>query len=293
MKIELLDSVSAHWKTMVIILTIIVITTIVTKVVRWLMNRSFINSSNKLRVDATRYKFLKNAASLIIWIFALAAIVSLIPELKALAYTLFASAGILVAIIGFAAQQAFSNIVSGIFIVLFRPFRVGDLIKVGSRDYGIVEDITLQHTVLNNFENKRIIIPNSIISSETIINDSIEDAKVCCWIEIGISYDSDVELATKIMQEEAVKHPFCIDARTQEDRDNNKPQVVVRLLSFGDFSVNLKADVWTSDPLMMRQLRSDINKAVKVRFDAEGIEIPFPYRTLVYKNDLTKSKQKP
>jgi small-conductance mechanosensitive channel len=280
-----------NWETPVFILGIVVLAGIFTKVIRWLMNKSFISSSDKLRVDATRYKFLNNAVSLIIWIVALAAIISLIPELKALAYSLFAGAGIFLAIIGLAAQQAFSNIISGIFIVLFRPFRVGDQIKVGSLGYGIVEDITLRHTILNNFENKRIIIPNSVISIETIVNDSIQDTKICRWIEIGISYDSDIDHAMSIMQEEAIKHPGCIDNRTKMEKDLVEPVVSVNLISFGDFSVNLRAYVWLNDPYSGMKIHSEINKAIKLRFDNEGIEIPFPYRTVVYKKDLPKNKK--
>lgn len=286
---DFIKNFTFDWKTIFLILIILIGSTILTRLVRWLITRAFAAASEKLHVDPTRYKFFRNAASLIIWIIALAAIISLIPRLKTLAITLFAGAGIFVAILGFAAQEAFSNIISGIFVVIFKPFRVGDMIKVGSLDYGIVEDITLRHTIINNFENKRIIIPNSVIGSETIINDSIEDTKVCRFIEIGISYDSDVDLAIKIMQEEAIKHELCIDIRSKQEKKDKVPQVVVRLMSFGDFSVNLQAYVWTNSSLNARLMHSDINRAIKKRFDAEGIEIPFPYRTIVYKNDLPKN----
>lgn len=284
-----LKELNIDWMTTIIVILILVGASILTRVVRWSINKSFIAASEKLKVDPTRYKFFKNAASLVIWLIAFGSVISLIPKLKALAIALFAGAGILVAILGFAAQAAFSNIISGIFIVIFKPFRVGDLIKVGSQQYGTVEDITLRHTIIKNFENKRIIIPNSVVSSETIVNDSIEDSKICRWIEVGISYDSDVELATKIIQEEAIKHLSCIDVRTQKQKDSGAPQVEVRLMSFGDFSINLRAYVWANDPYRAIRMHSDINKAIKKRFDVEGVEIPFPYRTLVYKKDLPKN----
>lgn len=271
------------------IVIILVAATICTRVLRWFISKAFNAASEKLNVDPTRYKFFKNAVSLIIWLVAIGAIILLIPKLRALAITLFAGAGILVAILGFAAQQAFSNIIGGIFVVIFRPFRVGDMIKVGSLEYGIVEDITLRHTVINSFENKRIIIPNAVVSAETIVNDSIDDIKICRFIEIGISYDSDIELATKILQEEASKHADCIDVRTQGEVEKGIPKVIVRLVSFGDFSINLRSYVWTKNPYQAMQMHSDINKAIKKRFDKEGIEIPFPYRTLVYKKDLPKN----
>lgn len=290
---DIFNKIGFDLKLVAIAAIVITSAAILTRIVRWLITKSFATASEKLNVDPTRYKFFKNAVSFIIWIVALGTLTLLIPQLKALAITLFAGAGILMMVIGLAAQQAFSNIVSGIFIVLFRPFRVGDMIKVGALQYGIVEDITLRHTVITSFENKRIIVPNSVVSTETIINDNIEDAKICRWIEIGISYDSDIELASKIMLEEAVKHPSCIDVRTPVDLANNVPQVLVRVMSFGDFSVNLRADVWTDNPYSARNMHSDLNKAIKKRFDSEGIEIPFPYRTIVYKNDLPKNSIAP
>ena len=279
-------------KHFIVISSLIVGGLIATRIIRWLMDKSFVTASDKLNVDATRYKFFKNAVSFVIWIVIIGVIVSLVPKLKSLAVTLFAGAGILVAIVGFAAQQAFSNIVSGVFIVIFKPFRVGDLIRVGTQSYGVVEDITLRHTVINNFENKRIIIPNSSISAETIVNDSISDSKVCRWIEVGISYDSSVPIAETIMKEVAIAHPNCIDVRTDIQKKEDLPQVEVRLTSFDDSSVTLRAYVWTNDPFNALRMHSEINKEIKRRFDEEGIEIPFPYRTVVYKNDLPKPANK-
>lgn len=275
-----------NWKLTITAILIIIGAIILTRISRWLIGKSYMTNSKRLRIDKTRSKFFQNAISLIIWILAIGAVISLFPRLKALAVTLFASAGILIAIAGFAAQQAFSNIISGVFIVMFRPFRVGDMIKVGTLEYGIVEDITLRHTVIINFENKRIIIPNSVVSSDSITNNTIGDTKICEWIEVGISYDSDIDLATKIIQEESIDHPYCIDNRTKKEKNANEPQVSVRVLNFGDFSINLRAYVWLNDPLLARKMHSDINIAIKKRFDKEGVEIPFPYRTLVYKKDL-------
>lgn len=269
----------------VILLSIIFISAfIVSRIIRILIKRSFLKATSKSKTDLTRVKFFKNAASFIVWLIALGVFVSLIPELRALAVTLFAGAGLLLAILGFAAQEAFSNIVSGIFIVIFRPFRVGDMIKVDTLDYGIVEDITLRHTVILNFQNKRLIIPNSRISSDTIINDSIGDLEVCTYIELGISYDSDQDLAIKIIQEVAESHPISFDNRTKAEKLEGLDVIEVRLLGFEDSSVQLRAYVWSKDPVGSFRMHSDINKAVKKRFDNEGIEIPFPHRTLVFKN---------
>ncbi|MFT5337745.1 MAG: small conductance mechanosensitive channel [Luteibaculaceae bacterium] len=282
--LDFIYNIDPRLKTYILIGVIVIGAFVLSKALRWLISKSFVTGSEKIKVDPTRYKFFKNAVSMIVWVFAFAAVVSLIPKLRALAITLFAGAGVLLAILGFAAQQAFSNIVSGVFIVIFRPFRVGDLIKVGEIHYGAVEDITLRHTVINNFENKRIIIPNSVISSETIINDSIEDARICRWISVGISYDSDLEKALKIIQEVSERHPLSLDARTQDELDHGYPKVIVRVIAFGDSSVDLRAYVWTKDPYFAPQMHSDIYRQLKIRFDKEDIEIPYPHRTLVFKN---------
>ena len=103
---------------------------------------------------------------------------------------------------------------------------------------------------------------------------------------MGISYDSDMDRAIEIIQEESIKHPFCIDNRTPEEKEEDNPQVRVRILGFGDSSVTPRAYVWCSESLQSIRMHSDINRSIKNRFDAEGIEIPFPYRTIVYKKDL-------
>lgn len=282
---DFIDSIGISINVAMLIVVAIIAAIILTRVSRWMITRSFEAASAKLNIDPTRYKFFKNMIAMIIWLITIGFVVLLVPKFKAVAITLFASAGIFVAIVGFAAQAAFANIISGVFIVMFKPFRVGDMIRVGSLDIGIVEDITLRHTVITSFENKRIIIPNSVVSSDTIVNDSIEDSRICKYVEVGISYDSNVVKAMKIMQEVAMSHPGCIDNRTEEEKET-LPQVEVRLINFGDSSQNLRAYVWTDDPVGAYKMHAEINLGIKQRFDNEGIEIPYPYRTIVYKKDL-------
>ncbi len=257
---------------------------IASKLIRKLLLRFFEKSTKILRIDPTNYKFFLNAVSASIYTAAATLIFYIIPPLRALGVTLFASAGILTVIIGFASQQAFSNIVSGIFIVIFKPFRVGDWIKIGE-NVGTVEDITLRHTMINNPENRRIVIPNSIISSETILNSHIGQASVRNHFEVGISYDSDIEKAINIIREEAVKHEFYIDNRTDEEKEEDVHPVDVRVIDFGESSINLRAYIWSTDSANGFVMKSDLRINVKKRFDSEGIEIPFPYRTIVMKNE--------
>ena len=255
---------------------------------RNMLGRFLKTATQKLIVDPTKFNFLKNGVSFTIYTLAIIFIFYSIPDLKSIGISLFAGAGIFAAIIGFASQQAFSNIISGIFIVIFEPFRVGDVIKIGTDIFGTVEDITLRHVVINGMENRRVVIPNSVISSQTIINSSITDEKICIFLEIGISYDSDIDLAMQIMQDEAMKHAHFIDNRTEEDKEKAIHPVIVRVISLGDFSVTLRANVWTKDSPTAFAMRCDLMKSIKEKFDKEGIEIPFPHRTLIIKKDVNK-----
>ena len=130
----------------------------------------------------------------------------------------------------------------------------------------------------------RIIVPNSVISSEVLENAHIVDQRTQKFFEIGISYDSDIDKAMQIIKEEALKHPRFLDNRTEEEIAENEEPVKVRVLGFGESSVNLRAYIWANSPTDAFVLGCDLNKSVKERFDNEGIEIPFPYRTLVFKN---------
>ena len=272
----------------VLILIILISTAILAKIVSSVMNRFFKKSSLVLQNDPTKYRFLKHALVAIIYIGGVGFAGYYIPSLRAFSVTIFTSASILAVAIGFASQQAFSNIISGIFIVIFKPFRVNDRVKLNDNYNGIVEDITLRHVVIRNFENKRVVIPNSIISNEILINSNMSDDYIREFIDMGISYDSDVKLAIKIIREEAERHPEFIDLRSLEEIEANEPKVMVMLLNFGDSSVNLRAFVWAKDPPSAFKMHCELNLSIKERFDKEGIEIPFPHRTLVFKNPSQK-----
>lgn len=272
-------------------IVIILIMILFAKLVRKAIRKHFERTKTKGTFDKTNYQFLSNGVSFFFFVLGIILIFYTIPSLKALGLTLFAGAGILAAIIGFAAQAAFANIISGIFIVLFKPFRLGDIIKLESLNWGTVEDITLRHTVIRSFQNERYVIPNSAVSAETILNASIGDLKTCVFLEMGISYDSDIDLAMRIMREEAEKHHSCIDNRTAEDKLSKIEKVVTRVIGFGDSSVNIRAYVWANNFNDGFEMKTDLYRNVKYRFDAEGVEIPYPYRTIVYKTQKDSNQE--
>ncbi|UCH14762.1 MAG: mechanosensitive ion channel family protein [Bacteroidales bacterium] len=270
----------------IIIIAAFLVAFILSKILRALLKKFLQLASHKLKVETTQFNFLYNGISFVLFLCAFIFIFYSIPGLRALGVTLFAGAGVAAAIILLASQQAFSNIINGIFIIIFKPFKVGDVIKVGTLRVGKIEDITLRHTVIRDFENRRIIIPNTVIGSETLVNSSIKDELICNFVEFGISYDSDANKAIEIIREEAMKHPNYIDNRTKEEKKKDIHPVQIKVIGFGDSSVNLRAFVWTKDHSSGFILKCDLFKSVKQRFDKEGVEIPFPYRTIVFKKDI-------
>lgn len=264
---------------------IIVAVFVLERIIRKLLKRAFLRS-DKRNEDRTRYRFFRNATRFLVGMIGAAVIIYTIPSFKHLAVTLFAGAGILVAILGLATQRAFSNIISGVFIVAFKPFRVGDMIQVGQLDPGTVEDITLRHTVIVTFENRRVIIPNAVISDETIVNSSIGDETTCEFVQVGISYESDLDKAMALMQAECEAHPDCQDRRTKEEVMRGVQKVPVALVAINDSSLLLRAYVWARDPITARQMHYALLRSIKIRFDREGVEIPYPQRTVHIKGPV-------
>ncbi len=266
-------------KIYVIFVIIIFITVIVGFIVNKLLLRLIKKSTEEMSNDPTNYIFLRRVVLGLIYVVGFSLAIYIEPNLRTLANSMLAGAGILAVAIGFASQQALGNVISGVFIVIFKPFKINDRLSLQTH-HGVVEDITLRHTVIRNFENKRIIIPNAVISNEIVVNSDFVNDRICRWIDVGISYGSDIDKAKALMVEEVLNHPLNIDTRTPEQIEEGIPEVIVRVISLGDSSVNLRAWAWAQDLPNGFILSCDLFENIKKRFDKEGIEIPFPHRTV-------------
>lgn len=264
------------------IVIILVFTVLLAKVINRTYKKFLTRSAEKGNINLTTYKFVEHSLSVIIYLIGISFAISLIEFLKPLAQSIVAGAGILAIAVGFAAQQALGNIISGVFIIISKPYQIQDRISMQDGLRGVVEDISLRHTVIRNFENQRIIVPNSVMSEQILINSNYTDDKICRLINIGISYDSDIDLAKKIMTEEIINHPFNIDNRSEEDIEIGTPRLLIRVIELGDSSVVLRAWAWASEPLDAFFMECDVLESIKKRFDKSGITIPFPQRTISY-----------
>lgn len=195
--------------------------------------------------------------------------------------TMLGASTIIATITGFAAQESLSNLVSGFFLALYQPFVVGDLITIRNENItGTVLEIGLRHTTINTFENTRIIIPNSIMNKAIIENKEAEEINYNNFLYLTISYDSDIDLAKKIIADNCQKHPLVLDCRTAEEKAQNEPVVKIFVTNFLDSAVELRATVITSSVANGFKTLSDLRQSIKKDFDAQGITIPFPTTTV-------------
>jgi small conductance mechanosensitive channel len=248
---------------------------------RLLRRPNWVVGKLKRKIDETVIQYLIRVKNLLIIIFAVFIYVSFVPQLKTLFGTMMAGAGITALIIGFAAKSTMANLISGLSLAIYRPIRIGDKVTV-ENEYGTVEDITLRHTIVLTWEKKRLIIPNSKLDEMTLVNYSIIDPRMTCVVEMGVSYDTDIDLARRLILEEISRCPYL-------DPEADEP--IVRVISHGDFSIGLRIYVGVKEIGDLWLTRFWLFEHVKKRFDREGVEIPFPYRTLVYKKDLPSARR--
>jgi MscS family membrane protein len=177
--------------------------------------------------------------------------------------------------IGLAAKDTLANMISGFTIMVDRPFRVGDRIQLSSGEVGDALEIGLRSTKIKTFDNTVIIVPNTELANMKLINQAYPDSLLKARIDIGIGYGSDVEKAKKIM----------IDAALSIDYVVKDPPPIVYFDEFGDSALLLYMRFWVKEYLDRMLARDAINMLIKKRFEEEGIEIPFPIRTVHMKSN--------
>ena len=216
--------------------------------------------------------FLNSIIQGIIYVVGFMLAISTIPQLSRLSTTLLAGSGIVALAVSLSAQESLGNIVSGLFISLFHPFNVGDRIRLISTDVvGYVESITLRHTIIKTLTNNRITVPNSIMNKEIIENSHMVETIASYYVDVSISYESDVDLARDIMADIIGSHPLYVDVR--KDMSEEKVPVLVR--AFESSGIALRARVWTKTVDESFSACSDIRIGILKRFKEEGIEIPY------------------
>ncbi len=226
----------------------------ITKVLKSLMERR--------NVDTALEGFLLQVVRWILYIALFLTIVQIIGLPATQFIAIITSAFVAV---GLALQGSLSNFASGIMILVFKPFRVGDTIE-GNGEKGVVKNIGLFATTLNKNDNEQVIIPNTQLTSNSIINYTREE-KRRVRVPVGIGYTSDIQKAREILLDIAAKEPLSLK------ESDVTPSVIVEELA--DSSVNIALRYWCKSTDYGTCYHRTLEE-IKYRFDAEGIEIPFP-----------------
>ncbi|MEX2472868.1 MAG: mechanosensitive ion channel family protein [Gemmatimonadota bacterium] len=193
--------------------------------------------------------------------------VSTLRELGFSLAPLLGAAGVLGIALGFASQTSVSNVISGLFLIAERPFIVNDLIEVGGVTGRVISIDTLS-VQLRTFDNRMVRIPNETLVKSQMINVTRFPIRRVD-VRIGVAYKEDAARIRALLLDIAEQNPTCL----------MEPEPVVIVEGFGESSLNFLFGVWATQANFLK-LKNGIQEDIKARFDAEGVEIPFPHRTL-------------
>jgi small conductance mechanosensitive channel len=183
-----------------------------------------------------------------------------------------AGASVVSIVLGLAAQNTLGNVVAGMALLLYRPFRIGDRLQVTAAtgiETGTVESMSLGYTVLKTFDNRRIVLPNSGIANQVTVNLSSVDASVMASVPVSIAYGSNIDAARALMLSLVEAH-----------RDANKP-FECPVVALGPSGVDLSLRFWCTDAGTAAQTRFDLLELAAKQLPQSGFDIPFPTTNIV------------
>ena len=217
------------------------------------------------RLDITLFGFLGNVVWYAIVAFATLFVLNTFGVQTTSVIAVIGAAGLA---IGLALQGTLSNVAAGVMIVLFRPVKVGDFVKIND-EMGTVKEITLNFTELATVGNVQVIVPNSEVWGNTIVNYSAYPTRRAEWT-FGVAYGANLAEAREV-----ILSTIMADPRSKTD-----PEPFIEVDNLGDFSVDFLVRVWV-DSADYFAYQSEMKRRVKEALDSAGIEIPFPTRTVL------------
>lgn len=185
---------------------------------------------------------------------------------------------LVVAILGFAAQPAIADLICGLLISFNKPFEIGDYIIPEGMDPGVVEDITLRHTVLRIYDDLRVIVPNSVLNSKTVTNASYRSDRKGVHLTYSVSYDTDVPYAMDTIRDCVADSPYTLGIETNGIKEDSGP---VYFMKFGDSALLLETTIWLNRDANGFIATTDVNNRVIKAFRERGIEIPYNFVNVV------------
>jgi len=238
------------------------------------LTQRIVQEDGRQVVDEHRREVIFRVSQLVLYILVL---IALLNYWNINIGSILIGAGALAALVGFSARQTMSAALAGVVLLFSRPFKVGDWIEVNGTE-GTVRRITIVNTILHTPNDEEVVIPNDVISEETIYNKN-KSGKLRLAFDVGVAYGTDLDRAIQIAEESVEDCTIVADV----------PGTQAHVETFGDSSVVIRIYFWIRRPTPRRRTaaRSNTQKAIKEAFDEHEIEIPFPQR------DVTYSKPQP
>jgi small-conductance mechanosensitive channel len=240
-------------------------------VVAWIAGRAvrlaihrFLDRTAKAGVDPTGIRFLGQLANVGVYIFTFLIYSHIVPALHNLGTAWLTSMGVLSVVLGLAAQSTLGNFISGVSLVLYRPFRLGDRLQVAcptGTEIGTVENINLGYTVLRTADERRLVIPNNTIASQATVNLSSIRKGAACNVTITLAASADVAPARKILVDLAQAHVKTISIEG------------CNVTAVSGIGTTITLSVWCVNDDTVTPLRSDLLEGAKKQFDAAGIKM--------------------
>lgn len=227
-------------------------------------------------VDPAVVSFLSQLSRIFIYIVAFTLYAHLIPALRALGTALLTGVSVASVVIGLAAQNTLGNLIAGISLLIYRPFRIGDRVQVTAPtglEIGTIESLTLGYTILQTFDNRRIVVPNSVMANQVTINHTAVTPRQMAIVPINIGYSAHIDRARQILLELAEAHALVEEV------------VSCPVTQLGSSGIVLTLRAWCANVGDAKLVEFDLYEQVKTIFDREGIEIPFPYTNVVLKKE--------
>lgn len=262
------------YKIKVYSLVIILIILLITKVIVQLIKKALFRRYKGVHFDTGNTYALYQIIKYVIWVIA----IGFILESVGIKLTLFlaGSAALLVGV-GLGLQQTFNDIISGIILLSEKSIKINDILEIDG-DIVEIQEIGLRTSRGLNRNDISIIIPNSLITTNKVINWSHQKKKTRFKIGVGVAYGSDVDLVVKILEESVLEHPDFEDGKTIEGR----------FVNFGNSSLDFEVLFFSENVFRIEKVKSDIRKIINRKFSENKIVIPFPQMDLHFKSGHTE-----
>lgn len=255
-------------------LFIILLIFIITYFVLWIIKNGLFRKHKSDKLDIGNTYALYKIIKYVVWIIAFGFI---LESVGVKVTVLIAGSAALLVGIGLGLQQTFNDIISGIILLSERSIKIGDILEIDG-DIVTIQNIGLRTSKGLNREDISIIIPNSLITNNKVINWSHQSKQTRFSIDVGVAYGSDVDLILNTLKESATEHPDITD----------KDTIDVRLVNFGNSSLDFQVLFFSKNIFRIEKVKSDIRKTINKKFIESNISIPFPQMDVHLFNNVKK-----